>query len=105
MRPRQAQSRLGSTVAILLLLLLGPSTRLMPQSNTATLTVRVIGVRNDKGRIVLALFQSKAGFAGDSSKAVRLQQAEIDPQTRSATFVLQGLPYGEYGVSYSMMKT
>jgi uncharacterized protein (DUF2141 family) len=99
MRSRHAQSRLGSTVAILLILLLGSSTRLMAQLGMATLTVRVNGVHNDKGRIALALFHSEAGFPGDSSKAVRVQQAEIDAQTRSATFVLQGLPYGVYAVS------
>jgi hypothetical protein len=30
---------------------------------------------------------------------VRLQQAEIEAQTRSAQFVLQGVPYGLYAVS------
>lgn len=99
MRPRQALPGHGSTVAILLLLLPGLSTRVMPQVGAATLTIRVTGVRNNKGRIALALFQSEAGFPGDSSKAVRLQQAEIDAQTRSAQFVLQGIPYGVYAVS------
>jgi len=69
------------------------------QSGTATLTIRVTGVHNNKGRIALALFQSEAGFPGDSSKAMRLQQAEIDAQTRSAQFTLQGIPYGVYAVS------
>ena len=89
----------GQRVTMLLILLLVPSTCLMAQSGTATLTIRVAGVRNDKGRIALALFHSEAGFPGDRSKAVRLQQSEIDDQTRSATFVLEGLPYGVYAVS------
>ena len=99
MKPRQAPPRFGSIVVILVVLLLGASTRLMSQPGTATLTIRVIGVRNNKGRIALALFQSEAGFPGDSSKAMRLQQAEIDAQTRSAQFILQGIPYGVYAVS------
>ena len=81
------------------MLLLGAAIDVTPQSATATLTIRVTGVRNNKGRIALALFQSEAGFPGDASKAVRLQQAEIDAQTRSAQFVLEGVPYGQYAVS------
>jgi uncharacterized protein (DUF2141 family) len=61
--------------------------------------VRVTGVRNHKGRIALALFRSEAGFPGDSSKAVRLQQAEIDARTQSAQFVLEEVPYGVYAAS------
>ncbi len=99
MKPRQAPPRFGSIVVILVVLLLGASTRLMSQPGTATLTIRIIGVRNNKGRIALALFQSEAGFPGDSSKAMRLQQAEIDAQTQSAQFTLQGIPYGVYAVS------
>jgi uncharacterized protein (DUF2141 family) len=99
MRPRQAAHQIGSTLVILVILLLGASTRLMGQPGTATLTVRVAGVRNNKGRIALALFRSEAGFPGDSSKAVHTQQAEIDNKTGSAQFVLQGIPYGVYAVS------
>jgi uncharacterized protein (DUF2141 family) len=80
-------------------LILGVSAPLMAQSATATLTVRVTGARNSKGRVALALFQSEAGFPGDSSKAIRTQQAEIDPQARSAQFVLEGIPYGVYAMS------
>jgi uncharacterized protein (DUF2141 family) len=98
MRPTRAPLGVGSTLVILILLL-GASTRVMTQSGTATLTVRVIGVRNNKGRIAFALFQSEAGFPGDSSKAVRTQQAEVDAQTGSAEFVLHGIPYGVYAVS------
>jgi uncharacterized protein (DUF2141 family) len=90
---------MGSTLVMLVFLLIGPSTRVMAQSATTTLTVRVTGVRNNKGRIALALFQSEAGFPGDISKAVRTQQVEIDAQTGSAQFVLQAIPYGVYAVS------
>ena len=99
MRSRYVPPRVGSTVVILVFLLLGASMRLMGQSGTATLTVRVTGVRNNKGRVALALFQGEAGFPGDSSKAVHTQQAEIDNKTGSAQFVLQGIPYGVYAVS------
>jgi uncharacterized protein (DUF2141 family) len=98
MRPVQSQLLLRTVAAILGILLLAP-TYLLPQSGTGTLSIQVTGARNSKGRIALALFQSDAGFPGDSSKAVHKQQAEIDAQTLSARFVLQGIPYGVYAVS------
>ena len=99
MKPRQEGSRIGSITLSLVMLLLGAAIDVMAQSATATLTIRVTGVRNTKGRIALALFASEAGFPGDASKAVRLQQAEINAQTLSAQFVLEGIPYGQYAVS------
>lgn len=99
MRRMQAQPWLGVTVVMLSIFLLGTPTRLMPQSGAATLAVQVSGVRNNRGRIALALFQSDAGFPGDSSKALRTERAEIEAQTHSARFVLQGIPYGVYAVS------
>jgi uncharacterized protein (DUF2141 family) len=99
MRRRQAISRIGSIALSLVILLLGAAFDGEAQSETATLTIRVTGVRNNKGRIVLALFQGEAGFPGDASKAVRSQQAEIEARTQSAQFVLPGVPYGQYAVS------
>ena len=99
MRTRQAPLSLGSTRVKLVSLILALSAPLMAQSGTANLTIRVIGARNSKGRIAIALFQSETGFPGDSSKAIRTQQAEIDPQGRSAQFVLERIPYGVYAVS------
>lgn len=99
MKTRQARLHLGSSKVMLVTLILAVSVPLMAQSGTATLTVRVTGARNSKGRIALALFQSEAGFPGDNSKTIRTQQAVIDAQTRSAQFVLQGIPYGAYAVS------
>lgn len=86
-------------MSMMVIVILGISAPLIAQSGSATLTIRVTGARNNKGRMALALFQSEAGFPGDSSKAVRLQQAEIDGQTRSAQFVLERVPYGVYAVS------
>src|SRR5215469_107610 len=99
MRTRRRLNPRPCLATALLILLLGASKPVMPQSGTATLRVRVSGVRNHKGRIALALFPSEAGFPGDGSKAVRLEQAEIDAQTQSAQFVLEGVPYGVYAAS------
>lgn len=98
MKTRQGRLHLRSTNVIVAILLLVPSL-LMAQSGTGTLTIRVTGARNNNGQIALAVFQNEAGFPGDGSKAVRLLQAKIDAQTRSAQFVLQGIPYGVYAAS------
>src|SRR5215469_11819746 len=90
---------LTATRAIPLILSLALSMPVMAQSGTATVTVRVTGARSSKGRIALALFQSEAGFPGDGSKAIRTEQAEIEAQTRSAQFVLEGITFGVYAVS------
>jgi uncharacterized protein (DUF2141 family) len=98
MNTRRSWLDLGSRgIPLILSLLL--TLPILAQSGISSLTIRVTGARNNKGRIMLALFQSEAGFPGDSSKAVRLQQSEIDTQTRSAQFVFQGIPYGAYAVS------
>ena len=99
MNTRRSHLDLRAMRGIPLLLSLLLSVPVMAQSGTATLTIQVTGARNSKGRIALALFQSAAGFPGDSSKAIRTEQAEIDAQTRSAQFVLEGIPYGVYAVS------
>jgi len=93
---RERRRARWTTVATMLLVLSVP---LMAQSGASTLTVRVIGACNNKGRIALALFLSEAGFPSESSKAIRLQRAEIDTQTGSAQFVLKAVPYGVYAVS------
>jgi len=99
MKTRQDRLQVGSSKVMLVTLILAVSMPLMAQSGSATLTVRVTGARNSKGRVAPALFQSGAGFPGDNSKAIRTRQAEIEAQTRSAQFVLKGIPYGVYAVS------
>jgi uncharacterized protein (DUF2141 family) len=74
--------------------------RLPAQTPTnTTLTVRIIGARNAKGKIRVALFRSAEGFPGDPSKASRLERASIDPQTLSSQVVLTDVPAGQYAVS------
>jgi uncharacterized protein (DUF2141 family) len=68
-------------------------------TGTATLTVRVIGARNTKGKIRAALFRGTEGFPNDASRAVHTQAADIDPQTSSAQIVFTDLPAGVYAVS------
>jgi uncharacterized protein (DUF2141 family) len=81
-------------------LFLAPFARLNGQTaGSSTLTVRVTGARNSKGKIRIALFQNADGFPGDGTKAFRAQQAEIDPQSYSAQVVFEGIPQTVYAVS------
>jgi uncharacterized protein (DUF2141 family) len=65
----------------------------------ATLTVRITGIRNAKGKIGVVLFKDGKGFPSDITSAVAASQVEIDPQTLSATVVFKGLPQGVYAAS------
>jgi len=67
--------------------------------STPTLTIKVIGARNAKGKIGVALFQQAAGFPEDTSKAIRAQDVDIDTNTMSAQVVFGDLPEGVYAIS------
>ena len=78
------------------------STRVVPREALAggpTLVIKVTGARNAKGRIGIAVFRGEAGFPGDTSKALRVQQAEIDSKTLRAQVTLEDIPQGEYAVT------
>lgn len=92
------QIRPFTSAAVLLSLMLMP--QLSAQSpNLSTLKVRVVNLHNSKGEIRVALFESAEGFPGDASKAIRTQQARIDPKALSAQVVFTGIPQGAYAVS------
>jgi uncharacterized protein (DUF2141 family) len=87
-------------LAVLALVVAALISRVPAQTSAnTTLTIRVIGARNDKGKIRVALFRSAEGFPGDASKAFRLENAPIDPHTLSSQIVLTGIPSGQYAVS------
>lgn len=67
--------------------------------DTTTLTVRVTGARNAKGKIGVTLFQEAQGFPDDASKAMRQQSAEIDPKTMSADVTFKDLPQGTFAIA------
>ena len=72
-----------------------------PQGASATgvLTIKVVGARNAKGKIGVALFQGPEGFPENASAAFRSEQATIDSQTMSAEVVFRDVPQGVYAVS------
>lgn len=86
--------------ALLFLLLWAPFRSLPAQTaETATLTVRVTGARNSKGKIGVTLFQNAQGFPDDTLKAFRQQSVEIDAKTMSAQVTFKDLAQGTYAVS------
>jgi uncharacterized protein (DUF2141 family) len=97
---RLISSPLIAATALMVLAILGVAPRLVAQNAAAsTLTIRVVGAKNSKGQIAIALFNGEAGFPGDKSKALRTLQTKIDPQTLSAQVTLDALPRGVYAVS------
>ena len=88
------------SAAIFSLLLWAPFASLTAQTkDPGTLTVRVTGARNAKGKIGVTLFQGAQGFPDDTSRAARQQSVEIDPNTMSAHVIFNDLPRGNWAVS------
>jgi len=87
-----------SAIVVILLWASLPSVNAQTKA-TGTLTVRVGGARNTKGKIGVTLFQDAQGFPDDTSKAIRQQSVEIDPNTMSAQVIFKDLPQGTVAVS------
>jgi uncharacterized protein (DUF2141 family) len=86
--------------AILALLLCSPFPSLAAQTkDTGTLTVRITGARNTKGKIGITLFQNAQGFPEDPSKAIQQQSVEIDPNTMSGQVTFKNVRQGTFAVS------
>src|SRR5215470_780230 len=64
-----------------------------------TLTVKIVGARNAKGRVGVALFQAARGFPTNASAALRTQQSAIDSRTMTAEVVFRDVPPGVYAVA------
>jgi len=93
-------SQVAAASAIFSLLQWAPFPSLTAQTkDTETVTVRVTGARNTKGKIGVTLFQDAQGFPDDKSKAIRQQSVEIDPNTLSAQVTFKDVPRGTFAVS------
>ena len=66
---------------------------------TSTLTVKIKGIRNAKGKIGVVLYGKEDGFPMDPSGAVALKQVDIDPKTLTATVIFEKLPAGTYAAT------
>jgi len=75
------------------------ATALLAQtSDTSTLVIKVVGARNTKGKIGVALFKSAEGFPQDESKMFQPKSMVIDQKTMSAEAVYTNLLPGTYAV-------
>jgi len=94
---KSGPARLSCLVFVLVLLGLLASIRAQT-TRTSTLTVKVVGARNAKGKLGIALFKGAEGFPEDESKMVQPQALVIDGKTLSAQAVFTNLPLGTYAV-------
>lgn len=61
----------------------------------ATVTVKITGLRSEKGLVKIAVFNSSASWLGDHPA----YSSTIEVDSRSVIWKLSGLPYGEYGLA------
>ena len=64
---------------------------------TGTISVTMAGFRNEKGFMRISLFDSKKGFPGDHTRAVRSGSGRI--QNGKATFSFTDVPHGTYAIA------
>lgn len=70
-----------------------------PPQASSTLTVKIKGIRNTKGKIGVVLYGDAKGFPLDPSSAVAAKKVDVDPQTLTATVVFEKLPQGTYAAT------
>jgi len=70
-----------------------------PAQATSTLTIRITGIRDAKGKIGVVLYRDGKGFPSDVTYAVAARQGDIDPQTLTTKVVFEKLPQGVYAAS------
>ena len=71
-----------------------------PAQATSTLTVKIKGIRNAKGKIDVVLYGNANGFPSGSLRMRPLSsRSNIDPQSLTATVVFEKLPQGVYAAT------
>jgi uncharacterized protein (DUF2141 family) len=70
-----------------------------PAPGKNTLTVKIVGFRNAKGKVDALLFNGPQGFPDDQSKAIDDDEAPIDPRTLTAAIVFRNLRPGAYAIT------
>lgn len=63
----------------------------------SSIKVSIVNLRNNKGHVLVSLFNSSSGFPDKAEKAVRKVQLAINNNTASASF--PGLPAGNYAIA------
>jgi uncharacterized protein (DUF2141 family) len=70
-----------------------------PAGPEATLTVRVAGLRNARGKLNVIIFKDARGFPETPASALRREVADIDAKALTAQAVFRGLAPGVYAVA------
>lgn len=65
---------------------------------TGKLKIEIIEIRNQKGKILVSLFDKAKGFPTNFQLAFRNAELEI-PESRKVYVEFDNLPYGDYAVS------
>ncbi|OYQ37978.1 hypothetical protein CHU92_07075 [Flavobacterium cyanobacteriorum] len=85
------------SIGCLLVSLLSYTNKMQDSGNTGMLTVAINGLSNEKGSVLVSLFDNKQDFPKEASRAVRREKLEIAGGTASITF--KDVPYGTYAVA------
>lgn len=67
---------------------------ILPSSHTVT--VEIVNIKNDKGQVLVSLFESEEGFPNNPDNAVAKQVATISNNKARLTFT--GLAKGDYAI-------
>jgi len=70
-----------------------------PAQGNSTLTVKIKGIRNAKGKINVVLYNKGDGFPMDRTSAIAVKQVDVDPKTMTATVVFDKLADGVYAAT------
>ena len=67
------------------------------QADSCDIHVSVINLRNDRGEVEVALYNSSDTFLGDSAKVFRT--ADGKPEAGTSRVVFQRIPFGTYAIA------
>ena len=70
-----------------------------PAQGNSSLTVKIKGIRNAKGKINVVLYNKGDGFPMDRTSAIAVKQVDVDPKTMTATVVFDKLADGVYAAT------
>ena len=79
------------TIAIILTSILATNA----QEETFNLTVNISGLDSDNGKVMIALYDGEAQFLSK-----RYKSAMIKSTDKKVTYIFEGVPKGEYAVSF-----
>lgn len=65
------------------------------QEETFNLTVNIAGLSSDKGKVMIAIYNSETQFLN-----TRYKSAMVKSTDKKVTYIFEGVPKGEYAVSF-----